>query len=641
MPRVVEPLPREELDALQKLPTTPATTPARGVTVVEAAARAPSSRPTVPRATGRDVLLVAASLGLVTGSLESLYWAAKRFLLGEFTYLHREVFWMAPAMYSGVFLAAGLLLVPIVRKIRHPALLAGVVVVLTLVAAWSLLLLFGWLHMAGRVLLAVGLAAQAGRWFARNRQPAFQCMRWATCLLFMLTIGIAALQMSIRSLRESATLAALPDAADDDPNVLLIVMGSVRADALGLYGAPSTATPHLDRLAQRGVRFEQAISTSSWSLPSTAGLMTGRLPSEITGDWSAPLDSGFPTLAEFLADRGYATGGFVANDRFCTEETGISRGFAHYEDHEYSWSEFAECTALGRSLLYGRWLPQVGCYADPVRRSAADVNEALLDWTSRQGRPWFAFVNYLDAHVPYAAPAPYNQHRPETAGQRLALRFLDRSQVQAEDLPLARGAYADGIQYLDAQICGLMHALESRGDLNRTLIVITADHGEHFGEHGLLLHGNSLYEPLVHVPLLMIWPERVPAGGRVAAPVSLAALPATLQELLAQGDGPFAGEPLSRHWEPGGAGQPDTPVMAEYKSPPVTPPCQGVSPIVCGSMQSVRLGKMKYIRNADGREELFDVAHDPAEQFDLAPLPEWSPTMREMRALAGRMGGEK
>ena len=643
---IIEPLPQAELDALLKLQPGQCRTPPGGTPVrpAEPTRPAPVTLPNIARATGRDVLLVAVSLGLMTGFVESLYWTVKRFVLGDFTYLHREVFWMAPAMYAGAFLAAGLLLVPVARKVRHPALLTGIVVVLTLLAAWCALLLFGWMHTLAQVLLAVGVAAQTGKWFDRNRPRAYQYMRWTTCVLLLVAVGIAALQKSLRSIGENASLAALPAAADDAPNVLLIVMDTVRADALGAYGAPPTATPNLDRLAQRGVRFEQASSTASWTLPSTAGMLTGRLPVELSADWMTPLDSKVPTLAEFLAERGYATGGFVANYKYCTEETGIARGFAHYEDHEYSWSEFAECTALGRSLLFSHWLPRAGCYVDPVRKSAADVNEAFLNWTSRRDRPWFAFVNYLDAHDPYAAPAPYSRHRPQTADQRLAMRFwwfLDRSQLQPDDLSLARDAYADCIQYLDAEIGSLMNALEARGELDRTLIVITSDHGEHFGEHGLFLHGNSLYEPLVHVPLLMIWPERIPAEARVAAPVSLAALPATLQDLLAGGEGPFAGESLSRRWSTEGRTLPDTPVYAEIVSPPVTPPCQGVSPIFRGSMQSVRLGTMKYIRNADGGEELFDVAHDPAEQFDLAPLPEWGATLEEMRRLAGAMRNDR
>jgi arylsulfatase A-like enzyme len=638
MPRVIEPLPQAELDALLKLPSGGTRTPADEAPVrsAESTRPAPATRPNVPFATVRDVLLVAASLGLFTGFLESLYWAVKRFVLGDFTYLHREVFWMAPAMYAGLFLVAVLLLSPVVRRVRHPALLTGIVVVLTLLAAWCALLLFGWMHTIAKVLLAVGVAAQTGKWFDRNRPRALQLMRRTTCLLLLLAVGIAALQKSIRSIGESGALAALPAAADDAPNVLLIVMDTVRADALGVYGAPPTATPNLDRLAQRGVLFEQASSTASWTLPSTASLLTGRLPRELSADWTTPLHAGVPTLAEFLAGRGYATGGFVANYKYCTEETGIARGFAHYEDHEYSWSEFAECTGLGRSLLFSHWLPQAGCYADPVRKSAADVNEAFLTWTSDRDGPWFVFINYLDAHDPYAAPAPYDRHRPETSDERLAMRFwwfLDRSQLQPGDLPLARDAYADCIQYLDAQIGRLIDSLEKRGDLDRTLIVITSDHGEHFGEHGLFLHGNSLYEPLVHVPLLMIWPERIPAGGRVVSPVSLAAVPATLQDILAAGKGPFAGKSLSRRWSAGGRPLPDAPVYAEVVSPPVTPPCQGVSPIFRGSMRSVRLGPMKYIHNSDGGEELFDIARDPLEQLDLAPLPEWTPTIQELREL--------
>lgn len=646
MPRVIEPLPQAELDALLKLEPgqsrTPNGMPARPA---ESTRPAPATCPNIARATRRDVLLVAVSLGLITGFLESLYWGVKRLLLGDFTYLHREVFWMAPAMYAGIFLTAGLLLTPVVRRFRHPALLTGIVVVLTLLAAWCALLLFGWMHTVAQVLLAVGVAAQLGKWFDRNRPRALQLMRWATCVLVLLTVGIAAVQTSIRSLGESRAIATLPAAADDAPNVLLIVMDTVRADALGSYGAPPTATPNLDRLAQRGVLFKHASSTAPWTLPSTASLMTGRLPRELSADWWSPLDGSFPTLAEFLSARGYASAGFVANYKYCTEETGLARGFAHYEDHELSLAEFAECTALGRRLLFSPWLPQLGCYHDPVRKTASDVNAAFLEWlpetvasqnaVNAGARPWFAFLNYLDAHDPYAAPPPFDAHRPADVSQRTMLRFwwfLDRSRLQPGDVPLATDAYADCIRYLDAELGRLLNSLDQRGALQNTLIIVTADHGEHFGEHGLYLHGNSLYEPLIHVPLLMVWPERIPPGTHVDAPVSLVDVPATIQGLLEFDDGPFDGKSLAGHWD-AGISSADRPVMAEVLTPPITPPCQGASPIFRGSMRSVRQGRYKLIQNADGGTELFDLSVDPGEQFDLAPMPEWQATVQQLRSL--------
>jgi arylsulfatase A-like enzyme len=611
---------------------------------------APATCPNVARATGRDVLLVAMSLGLITGYMESLYWGVKRFALGEFTYLHREVFWMSPAAYAGLFLIAGLLCVPVVRRVRHPALLTGIVVVLTLLAAWCALLLFGWMHTVAQVLLAVGVAAQAGKWFDRNQSRAIQLLRRATCVLVLLTAGIAALQKSMRSLGESRAMAALPAAADNAPNVLLIVMDTVRADALGVYGAPRAATPNFDRLAQRGVLFKHASSTAPWTLPSTASLMTGRLPSELNADWASPLDGRVPTLAEFLSARGYASAGFVANYKYCTEETGLSRGFAHYEDHELSLAEFAECTALGRRLLFSPWLPQLGCYHDPVRKSASDVNAAFLEWlpetvvspsaANGRARPWFAFLNYLDAHDPYAAPPPFDAHRPADVSQRTMLRFwwfLDRSRLQPGDVPLAMDAYADCIRYLDAELGRLVDLLDQRGALENTLIIVTADHGEHFGEHGLYLHGNSLYEPLIHVPLLMVWPERVPHATHVDTPVSLVDVPATIQGLLEADDGLFDGASLAGHWD-AGLSRADRPVIAEVLTPPITPPCQGASPVFRGSMRSVRMGKYKLIENGDGGAELFDLSVDPGEHFDLAPMPEWQATVEHLRSLLGSGG---
>ena len=124
-----------------------------------------------------------------------------------------------------------------------------------------------------------------------------------------------------------------PLPSGDPPNVLLIVLDTVRADRLSLYGYRRPTSPTLERLAKRGIRFDEARATAPWTLPSHASMFTGRWPHELDVNWHTPLGTKFPTLAEYLGSRGYATAGFVANVHYCSYEFGLDRGFTHYEDY--------------------------------------------------------------------------------------------------------------------------------------------------------------------------------------------------------------------------------------------------------------------------------------------------------------------
>ncbi|MBL8851002.1 MAG: sulfatase [Planctomycetaceae bacterium] len=583
----------------------------------------------------RDVVWLSAASGLAAGWIESLYWCVKRFALHDFTYVHDDVYWMSPLAHLVLFLLVGLPLGWLVRRVGHPVAGMFAVVLLTMAAGLCALQLFPQVHQLAQLLLTLGAATQVARWCDRHPVYSRIAARRTAMGLSALALLLAAGQVGHRRYSEHRAVTALPVPQSPLPNVLLIVLDTVRADALGAYGAEGDSTPNLDRLAARGVLFEQAASTASWTLPATASLMTGRLPGDLSADWLTPLDSRPKTLAESLRDHGYLTGGMVANYKYATAETGLARGFSRYDSHSYSPAEFAACTAVGRLLFFSRVLPNYGCYGDPVRRSAREINDRYLDWAdSHPDRPHFAFLNYLDAHDPYAAPAPFDTHRPQSQDERSLLRFwwfLERESLTADEATLARDAYADCVRYLDSEIGRLIDELEARGALDNTLIVVTADHGEHFGEHDLWLHGNSLYEPLVHVPLIVVAPQTAPEGRRVTAPVSTADVAATIHQLLGFPGADFPGRSLDPTWH--GILETPRPVYAEVLTPPITPPCQGASPIFRGSMRSVRLGDLKLIRNEDGGEELFDLASDPDEAVNLAALPEHAATLQELRDM--------
>src|SRR5262249_19164009 len=261
-------------------------------------------------------------------------------------------------------------------------------------------------------------------------------------------------------------------------------------------------------------------------------------------------------------------------------------------------------------------------------------------------RPFFAFLNYFDAHDPYLPPPPFNRRfGPALVPEERALMTgwwpcgqlkLDRAQIE-----LAMRAYDSCVAALDHHIGLPLDELERRGVLANRLVIITSDHGEHFGEHDLLLHGNSLYRDLLHVPLVVLFPGRVPAGQRVREFVSLRDLPATALDLLrVSGKGWFPGRSLARFWADGGGPAPgaETPVFCAVFPGPKAPTEHRCSPVARGSLAAVFLRGRYYIRNLeDGTEELYDFENDPRERHNLAHSAEALPLLTRHREALKRV----
>ena len=243
--------------------------------------------------------------------------------------------------------------------------------------------------------------------------------------------------------------------------------------------------------------------------PRTAACSPGGWPHELTADWRVPLDATCPTLAEYLAAQGYDTAGFVANLDYCSRETGLSRGFAHYEDYPIELQDIltryigigSRLDLLTPASVLNRLLKKYwGDAYDVIPRAkehakdAAAVNKSFLTWLSWQrtrNRPFFAFLNYNDAHSPYEVPdraTPAFGLRPISYLDRLTLKSwdtLDKTQVSMAHVQMAKDVYDDSIFYLDRQLRALLDELGSRGVLEDTLVVFASDHGEHLGDHFL------------------------------------------------------------------------------------------------------------------------------------------------------------
>jgi arylsulfatase A-like enzyme len=603
----------------------------------------------------RAALGMSTWFGLVVGPAELGLTLALKLLRDPspaFFRLNRNILWTIPLVNLAVFGVVGLLLA-LLARLRPRRALRNSVGVLGGLALLTLLLTYRRLHAAACVLLVCGLAYRLAIRFEAGF-PAFRRLARQTLpALALVVTGLVALSLGRHTLREPlarARLAPAPTNGTGAPNVLLIVLDTVRADRLSLYGYGRDTTPNLARLARRGVTFEQARSTAPWTLPSHASMMTGRWPHQNSARLHGPLDGAHPTLAQFLASHGYATAGLVANTTYCGAETGLDRGFAHYEDHDLSLQGILWTSALGRRLIWdGLAAAGAGLGLElraDLRKDAARMSRDVLAWAGRQGeRPFFIFVNYLDAHSPYVLPEGFDRHfgiRPETRADASTLDqwfTLDKAKLGPRDLQLASDAYDDCLAYLDEQLGRLFDALDGRGLLDNTLVIVTADHGEHFGEHQLYCHASSLYDAEIHVPLLAILPRGAHAGRSVAEPVSLRDLAATVADQLGLGGvSPFPGRSLARHWDPAPSSRPGLGAsLAEVDGPAKSAPNLGRSPVFRGPIKALVSGSDAYIRNGDGAEELYDLATDPAQSRNLAGSPAALPRLESFRQELERL----
>lgn len=614
----------------------------------------------------RPLVLIITALwaGLVVGFVElGLFLARVQFAQHGLFRKSPHVLWMIPVANLACFGVAGLLLTTLIRPLPRVG---------TLLAAWLLctlglmtpLLAVPGLWASCSLLLAAGLACWIAPAILAHDRGFRRLVRASLPLLglALLAFGGVSFGWSGSAARGGLPLGA---ASPDAPNVLLVVMDTVRADATNLNGSTRDTTPNLARLADRGARFERAIATSPWTLTSHASMFTGRWPWELSVGPDRALDAFHPTLAEYLGRRGYATAGFVANTVFCTAEYGLSRGFGHYEDFVVSPLETLRSSALGW-LICRRLGPLLDhlCAAagreasHPLelsyyRKDAAEINRSALNWVAKQGdRPFFVFLNYLDAHDPYLVPGgadrPFSG-RAATLAERRALRDWIGEvprQRTPEEIRLARDSYDDCLAYLDGQIGRFLAELGRLGRLENTVIVITSDHGEHFGEHHrdgypIVGHRQSVYQPEIHVPLIVVAPKRLPAGTVVPGAVSLRDLPATIVDLVGdRSESPFPGRSVL----PPAAGDKSAPVhaseeaaLAEFSPDQDRPVTLRYQPEATGLMRAVVTDDKVYHRHGDGREELYDLRDDPEEATDLAPATRAPDLLDQLRATLNRL----
>lgn len=460
------------------------------------------------------------------------------------------------------------------------------------------------LHAAAALALAIGAGFRLRRRFVRPTRG----WRVASCWGGLVALGLLSCHAFVQWERVAhAGNHPLARPAPPAPNLIWIVMDTVRADRMSLYGYGRPTTPELEAWAKLGLTFEMARSAAPWTLPSHVTMFTGLWPFEHGARVDRPYSGPAPTLAEHLRSSGYATGGFVANTGMCNAVYGVGRGFDSYIDfpcnHEVSLNAAMLNSSLGARILVlmrAVGLPVVARFPEKVRRLAPEIIAEASLWLARVSpprggeaprprRPFFLFLNFMDAHGPYlpmpgaprafwTGPVPPRSRAVPRNGW-VAVQARDsappeerpRRQRELDEVTGRLGdLYDDCLRGLDAELGRFLRGLRGDGLLEESWVVITADHGEHFGEHDLFGHGGSLYNELTHVPLVIIPPLGDEAafslrGRRIGVPVSHRDLPRTLTDLLVPGTGnPFPGRSLARQWGTGGPRTPD-PILAQLE----------------------------------------------------------------------------
>jgi arylsulfatase A-like enzyme len=427
-------------------------------------------------------------------------------------------------------------------------------------------------------------------------------------------------------------------ASAERPNVLLIVVDAMRADRLGAYGSTRGLSPFLDSLAARGVVFEHAYSATSWTNASVASLLTSRHAWQhgITSS-EAILPASEVTLAETLGELGYATLGITANF-LIGKANGFSQGFDSYlapSPHHVAGVEV------------------------PVLERADGLNRAALDWWRAhqgQGRPGFIYLHYAETHTPYAPPIEaiervfHGRPWPEIDKVNGLQWFLHLFPADAPDVRDVAGLYDTEVIAIDSGLARLFAELEREGFLRNAVVAITADHGEGLWDHGAFGHGGSLFEELIHVPLIMLT-----AGHErrldVDDVVSLVDVAPTLVDFAGGAQPPsFAGHSfralmrgpnwrnafglVPRAWQPWAAwpGVALSDMAIDPKSEKTYPPGK--------HLRAVVQGRSKLVTTIDGGQEYYDLARDPLEKAPGTVTQEESTALAQVLARLGPPGAQ-
>lgn len=508
-------------------------------------------------------------------------------------------------------------------------------------------LLFGWRHpdpipLAVTAVLAIDLLMLA--WLEARRE--WNVARPALAI-FLVIVSAGAIASSIAlplpGRNQVVTASAGPAPERQGPNLILIVLDTLRADHMGMYGYERDITPWLDEFASKATVYDFAHGSSSYTLPTHATLFTGLLAEThgavelhnhdnsngvsllelgLQADFAevAPLPEEALTLAEILKARGYETGAICANTAYLARAFNMDQGFDTYVDQMGSRAAWRP---LGLSIAVRLPLPQKWRLHRMLGSSeryylfAHEVNELTRQWLrGRADRPFFLFLNYMEAHAPYLPVPGYRDLFPHSYTlQQEDWARINKGEIELTDYEktVLVDAYDAEIKYMDDQLREMFAHFEAEGALENTIVAIVADHGESFGEHGRLGHALTVYQPEVHVPLIVRLPGQSEGKRETRFVHQADVMPTLLRELGAPVPDAIEGTDLT---------------VAERKLPSVT----YFGPYERDYTEyAVYSDPWKLIWSSNKPAQLYNVREDPLEKNNLAD--EQPETLTDLLAL--------
>jgi len=405
------------------------------------------------------------------------------------------------------------------------------------------------------------------------------------------------------------------------PNLVIVVLDTVRAKNLSCYGYPRETTPYLDELCSKADLFKNAFTPGIWTIASHASLFTGTYPSRHGAlNLHRHLDSRYITLAEVLSSTGYQTMAFSENGFISMKEFGLSRGFKEVEGFNYPKSKIKKIIYKAKKFVIG--CNDTGAYV---------TNQFVKRWLKRKEsrQPFFMFLNYMEAHAPYIHIQKRYLNRYLSKAEKGEFKninqdrqkFLTRSGIITEQqFDTLRSVYDAQISYLDFRVKELIDILKSRNIYDNSIVIITSDHGDLIGEHDLVHHSYSVYEELIHVPLIVKLPGNLRNGKVHDSLVSLLDIFPTIVDLLEIKNDVLKNQLQGANLFSNGSPEDRDYIFVECERPKnefsETYPNFDFS-IFDRQILAIRSNRYKFIWGSDGRHELFDIEKDPCEKRNV------------------------
>jgi len=415
------------------------------------------------------------------------------------------------------------------------------------------------------------------------------------------------------------------------PNIILISIDTLRADHLSCSGYQRNTTPNIDALAKDGIRFTDASSTAVWTPPCHASILTGVYPNAHGVLDQNKLNRNVPTIAELLRDNGYQTAGFVNNSQV-GELVGLNRGHEHFTE---VWKGYAKSEIVAHLLHKSK---KAFGYAD---HGAAKTNNYVFDWLysgREKDKPFYLFVHYIDPHNPLRAPKPFlykylskalrkkvNMEKVWSVAENPLICHSDGLRLSEDEIEALTALYDEEIAYIDAMVGRLMALVAGMKLVEDTIVILTADHGEHLGERQKYSHVASLYQPILNIPLIISRVGEKMSAKVVQAPVQHIDIVTTIAKqanVQLPENIPYTGLDLLGDWSNQNS---QRMLFAEWEGR-VPYFVQGRSTsaeahenyeFMRKKMWMCRQGQLKLITDGENHE-LFDLAKDPCEENNIA-----------------------